>query len=126
MFLIIIFSLDLYALKPICIFLCHFSIFLEGLTLFNKVNSVNLDYKLILSKCQSPRLSIFCHHSLPVSNFNGPPYLLIQWHICILNSHGPVPAILVHRMGILSHPLKNGLIQHTFKINSAPSVIPDV
>ena len=38
-------------------------------------------------------------------------------HNCILYSPGPVLTVLVHRMGIWSHPLKNGLIQHTSKIN---------
>ena len=32
-------------------------------------------------------------------------------------SPGPVPAVLAHRMGIWSDPLKNGLIQHTSKMN---------
>ena len=39
-------------------------------------------------------------------------------HICILYCPGPVLAGLVHRMGIWSNPLKNGLIQHTSKINT--------
>ena len=34
-----------------------------------------------------------------------------------LYSPGPVPAGLAHRMRIYSNPLKNDLIQHTFKIN---------
>ena len=34
-------------------------------------------------------------------------------HICILYSPGPVLAVLAHRMGIWSHQLKNGFIQHT-------------
>ena len=38
-------------------------------------------------------------------------------HNCILYSPGPVLAVLVHRIVIWSHPLKNGLIQHTSKIN---------
>ena len=37
-------------------------------------------------------------------------------HICILYIPGPVLAVLVHRMGIWSDPLKNGLIQHTSKM----------
>ena len=43
-------------------------------------------------------------------------HLKLTQHICILYSPGPVLAVLAHRMGMLSHPLKNGLIQHTSKI----------
>ena len=32
-------------------------------------------------------------------------------------SPGPVPAVLAHKMGIWSNPLKNGLIQHNSKMN---------
>ena len=39
-------------------------------------------------------------------------------HICILYSPGPVPAVLAHKMGIWSNPIKSGLIQHTSKIKS--------
>ena len=41
----------------------------------------------------------------------------LMMHICILYSPGPVLAVLAHRMGIWSHPLKNGLIQHTSNMN---------
>ena len=47
----------------------------------------------------------------------GPFQLKPAAHICILYSPGPVLAVLVHIMGIWSNPLKNGLIQHTSKIN---------
>ena len=47
----------------------------------------------------------------------GVKFVLYTQHFCILYSSGPVPAGLAHRMEILSNPLKNGLIQHTFKIN---------
>ena len=38
------------------------------------------------------------------------------FHICFLYSPGPIPAVLAYRMGIWSNPLKNSLIQLTFKI----------
>ena len=44
-------------------------------------------------------------------------HIALRPHICILYSPGPVLSVLAHRMGIWSHPLKNGLIQHTSKIN---------
>ena len=57
-------------------------------------------------------------------------FYVVIFHICILYSPGPVLAVLVHRMGILSNPLKNGLIQNTSKINfvflEKFSVIPEV
>ena len=47
-------------------------------------------------------------------------------HICILYSPGPVLAVLAHRMGIWSNPLKNGFIQHILVFSGKFTVIPEV
>ena len=38
-------------------------------------------------------------------------------HIHFLYSHGPVHAVLAHRMGIWSNPPKNGLVKQASKMN---------
>ena len=56
-------------------------------------------------------------HTMKTRNTNQYNIEQCHTHICILYSPGPVLAVLAHIMGIWCHPLKNGLIQHTSKIN---------
>ena len=68
---------------------------------------------------------------LPLATHLVPQLVvLVALHICILYSPGPVLDVLVHIIGIWSHPLKNGSIHHTFKMYfvfiEKFSVIPEV